>query len=253
MKKTLYISGRDDQRLSVLVERPGGGKDKKDGPKTMVIMLHDFPGDKDGNYGLYAHLEPVISSKGHHTLRFDFMGCGQSDGPAEAFTLKSAYDDLHVVMEWCRQEGYERFILVGEGLGAAVACFSSDHDTRAMILVSSQVDLKRAAARFREDSEPVEGENFLLFGGFKVGQGLLSQLDRQEVVPFLESVSCPVLIMHGAHDRVAPPENLDLFRRHLASRRIEITTFEDGDNSLQGENHRKFMFFHIMQFIEKYA
>lgn len=255
MRKKVYITDEKEQRLSVLVERRGGEKDKKDdaAPKTMIVMVHDFPGDKDGNYNLFRHLEHTLYLKGLHTLRFDFMGCGASDGPPETFSLKSAYDDLNRVVAWCREEGYERFIFIGEGLGAAIACLGVDHDTRAMVLISSQVDLKGLAQKYKAHSRRPDGEKFVLFGDYKVGDTLLNQLEKQDIVPFLDSIFCPMLIMHGEKDQIAPVENLDLFRKHLSSRRIEITTFEDGDNSLQGENHRKFLFFHIMQFIEKYA
>lgn len=59
--------------------------------------------------------------------------------------------------------------------------------------------------------------------------------------------------MHGAQDKVSPIEQLDMFRACAGHRRVEITSFQDGTHGLPQENHRKSMFFHIRQFIEKYT
>ena len=63
----------------------------------------------------------------------------------------------------------------------------------------------------------------------------------------------PTLILQGVRDEITPIETLDLARGHIRSKRLEITTFHDGEHGLHKLNHRKSMFFHITQFIEKFA
>jgi len=48
---------------------------------TLVIMAHGFPGGhKEAHEDLFGDLEFLFNQFGYQTLRFDFRGCGNSEG-----------------------------------------------------------------------------------------------------------------------------------------------------------------------------
>ena len=134
MPYTVHILAGKKQSIHAIHGRPAKVP-AKGAARTLLIMMHDFPGKKTDNNDMYGDLEATLNEKGYHTLRFDFRGCGESDGKPEDFCLTGAYDDLHNAMLWGREKGYKRFVLIGEGLGAAIAVSAADRDIRAMVLL----------------------------------------------------------------------------------------------------------------------
>lgn len=248
--KKIYIEGETDQKISAFLERP----ELNAAENTVVLMIHSFPGNKHGQSNLFDRMEKIVSSKSYDTFRFDFRGCGDSAGNPENFTLKNAGVDLRRMMNWCRQEGYERFIFVTEGLGTAIAMMNMAPDVRALISVSGVFNVpKFARARFSKALSNPDNPDYFLLKEQKIGKAFLQELGTTNLVPYLETIRCPCLILHGAKDPYAQIDQLDLIRNHMVTRRIEITTFEDGGHDLHSDNHRKYIFYHAMQFIEKYA
>ncbi len=222
--------------------------------KTLVIMAHGFPGHRAGNNDLYGDVEFLLAEKGLHTLRFDFRGCGDSDGLPEDFTMSSAIEDFQNVMYWGRDKGFKNFILIGEGLGASLAVLNMELNVNGLILLWPVLDMKAHSQHvFGKPDSEAKKKGYIEHESQRVGLDFLRELEKVDMVHGLEVVRAPTLILHGAEDKIVPVGQLDLARKHIRSDRIEITTFHDGEHGLPKLNHRKMMFYHITQFIEKYA
>ncbi|GJL85898.1 MAG: hypothetical protein DHS20C02_16730 [Micavibrio sp.] len=217
-------------------------------------MAHGFPGHKAGNNDLYGDIEFLLTEKGLHTLRFDFRGCGESEGEPEDFTMSSAIEDFQNVLYWGRDKGFKNYILIGDGLGASLAVLNAERSVNGLILLWPVLDLKAySQAVFGKPSVEDKKKDYIEFDGRRVGLGLLREMEKVDMARGLSEVRAPTLILHGAEDKIVPVSQLDLARKHISADRIEITTFHDGEHGLQKLNHRKMMFYHITQFIEKYA
>lgn len=224
--------------------------------KTLVLMLHGFPGHKAGQGDLFGTLEGLLLERGFHTLRFDFRGCGESDGKEEEFTLARAAEDLRHVLHWAKLEGYEHFIMAGEGLGASIALLNANMSVSANLLFWPALDLPQLAKNLRGgDAIAVKPESggYIDVGGNRIGHNLLIELAETDMVPALKEAFAPALVMHGAEDILIPSAQLDVLRKHIPSKRVEITVFHDGTQGLPDPRHRKMVYYHILQFLEKYA
>ncbi|MCB9981185.1 MAG: alpha/beta fold hydrolase [Rhodospirillales bacterium] len=224
--------------------------------RLLVIMVHGFPGDKNACDNVFADLEHVIGEKRYHTLRFDFRGCGASDGLAEDFSLYSASEDFKTVIKWAKDRGYGRFVFICEGLGAAIALMNAPKEARCYVLLWPMVDLPMIAQHvFQADTieEDWKKAGYIMKDDSRISIAFLQQLKKAKMAKILKDLGKPLLIMHGAQDEVSPIEQLDMFRACAGHRRVEITSFQDGTHGLPQINHRKSMFFHIRQFIEKYT
>ena len=233
MAKTVNIPGR----ASVLKAMHSAGSSQQ-GNKLLVLMVHDFPGSREGNHALFADIEALLAEENIHSLRYDARGCGESESGPGGFTLDSACQDFQSVLNWADQEGYERFLLIGEGVGATVCLINLSFNVVAQALFWPVL---QPPEWVRQGILPPDA-----------GPEFVRQMQKTDLTGVLQDVVTPTLIMHGVEDKTVPVSQLDHARRHMRSKRIEITTFHDGEHGLHKLNHRKAVFFHLMQFVEKY-
>jgi pimeloyl-ACP methyl ester carboxylesterase len=258
-EKVLIKAGKDpkgqDQELHALHGVPGeaaiGHLEK-----TLLLMTHGFPGHKNGQENVFATLEELAGDRGFHTLRFDFRGCGASDGAEEDFTLAGAGEDFQHVLFWAKQKGYEHFIMAGEGLGATIALMHTNMSVSGNILLWPVLDTKAYAHGLSGgDSIAVkpDKDGYIDVDGFRISNQFLNELKKTDLLYAIKEAFAPTLVMHGADDKMAPASSLDILRDNTPSKRVEITVFHEGDHGLNDPRHRKMVFYHILQFLEKYA
>ncbi|MCB9982755.1 MAG: alpha/beta fold hydrolase [Rhodospirillales bacterium] len=255
MRETVQIPAGHSQYIRATYVRPD--ERAMDGAnRELIIMVHGFPGNKNGTSDVFTDFEDVIGHKNYHTLRFDFRGCGASDGQPEDFTLHSAAQDFQTILQWAKDKHYQRFVFVGEGLGASIALMNGPPEALCYILLWPMIDLPMIARhvfRCDEIESDLTQNGFIQFEDEHVGFPFLQQLKTANMAKVLKDLGKPLLIMHGAKDERSPIEQLDMFRASAGKRRVEITSFQDGTHGLPQVNHRKSMFFHMRQFIEKYS
>ncbi len=257
MAKKIQIQAGGDQQISALYSSPSEKQDHdEDHEPMLILMAHGFPGHKTGNNDLYGDLEFILAEKNYDTMRFDFRGCGDSDGLAEDFTFGRACEDFKYVLYWATQKGYKRFMFIGESIGATIALMNITLNLNAVIFLWPVLDLKgyykQHFADVKLDSD-ASTRGYIEQDEQKYGLDFIKELKEEDIKPILRELNVPTLIMHGAEDEVVPLEHLDLAREYVRSKRIEITTFHDGKHGLQKLNHRKMMFYHVTQFVEKYS
>ncbi len=224
--------------------------------ELLVVMAHGFPGSQTGNLNLFPSIENVLSPMGFHCLRFDFRGCGDSDGEQQDFTLTSACEDFKSIRGWAKEQGYKRFIYIGEGLGAAVSLLNLEDEMACMVLMWPMLELETIAKSvFHADDieDQWKKAGYALIDNQRISIQLLQELMHTKLLNIIGKSRAPILILHGAKDAVSPIEQLDTLRAHSAARRVEITSFQDGVHGLPDEEHRKMALYHLSQFIEKYA
>ena len=255
MNKKIDIIVGEGQRISALLSTPEDESvDKEDA--TLIIMSHNFPGHKASNNDLFGDVEYALYNRGHHTLRFDYRGCGESDGKEQDFNIASACEDFKEVIFWGKANGYKQFGFIGEGLGASICIMNTDVYVRFMVLISPVLDLKTYAENTYDllscDLEPAKKKGFLEHEGHKINYHFLNECRLNDLAAAMNEMKMPVLIFHGAEDKVIPIKQLDLAREEMRSRRIEVTTFHNGGYGLKSLTHRKMLFYHTQQFVEKY-
>ncbi|MFN3699948.1 MAG: alpha/beta hydrolase [Alphaproteobacteria bacterium] len=224
--------------------------------ETLIIMLQSFPSTPLQHDKLYLTIEFLMVDKGYHTLRFDYRGCGESDGKPQDFSIGSACEDFQTIMHWAKSKGYKRFFFVGEGLGATIALMNMDINVKGLILLWPALDLnlfRKAALNIDTCTEDETQKGYItLDDGQIIGVSLIHDLKKIDIAYALKQVFVPTIILHGARDKKIPIEQLDLARQYLLAKRVEITTFHDGEHGLTKENHRQSMLFQIQQFINRY-
>jgi pimeloyl-ACP methyl ester carboxylesterase len=106
--------------------------------RPAFLILHGFGGNKSG-HGQTVMAEQ-LSQWGYMTMRFDFRGCGESEGEhGRILCLDQVADTSNAITYMASRpdvEG-ERIALVGSSFGAAVAIYTGGADPRVAAVISS--------------------------------------------------------------------------------------------------------------------
>src|SRR3712207_445269 len=108
------------------------------GPRPAFVVLHGFAGSKDRSHAeLMARL---FESWGYAALRFDFRGCGASEGRRGHILCHDQVADARNALTWLSgrpEVDPSRIGLIGHSFGAAVAVFAASVDGRFAACISS--------------------------------------------------------------------------------------------------------------------
>lgn len=117
MEEPLVLRDPDGRRLSIVLATSSMATDRA------AVLCHGFLSNKNSatNRTLTAELVP----KGIATLRFDFFGQGESEGPFERTTVSIAVSQALAVLDWVAARGYKRIGLIGSSFGGLVALLAA--------------------------------------------------------------------------------------------------------------------------------
>jgi uncharacterized protein len=106
--------------------------------RPAIVVMHGFGSTRDaGNV-----MEPValFTSWGYVALRFDFRGCGESEGEPGRILCLDEVEDARNAVSFLRgrpEVAPERIALAGSSFGAAVSIYAGAIDERVAAVISS--------------------------------------------------------------------------------------------------------------------
>ena len=110
----VFIPAGGETLFGVLTRPQGPPRD------VGVILMYGAGYNMSANLDQYwSRLARRVSSEGFHVLRFDHHGNGDSTGRVTGFDLRRPFsDDLEAAIRWMSAQGVQRYVLVGDCLGA---------------------------------------------------------------------------------------------------------------------------------------
>jgi dipeptidyl aminopeptidase/acylaminoacyl peptidase len=185
----------------------------------LVILCHGFLSHKDSSK--YRQLARTFAQESIATVRFDFRGCGESEGLLSESSISRRWRDLQrVIDESLHLDDFDgRLGLLGSSLGGYLALLevSRNSKVRCATVWSTPSHLLDLAKRLPEIS-PVE-----------FSQECHEDLLTVDLLPRLTNVQ-RVLIVHGQEDQQVPPDH--------ASRLYEVLDEPKTLHMLKKADHR---------------
>lgn len=162
----------------------------------LVILCHGLLSHK--NSSKYLEIARVFAEAGIATVRFDFRGCGESEGRAAQSTISGRWRDLqHVMARAEALPGFNgRVALLGSSLGGYLA-----------LLEAGRSPLIRSVSVWSTPSHLRDLEQRLLAVG-TISRLVVEDLRRQELLSRIGEVQ-RVLILHGAQDELVAPSHAE--------------------------------------------
>lgn len=198
MQMNHRILNREGERLDVSFH---GGEHSG----VMVVLGHGVTGNKDRP--LIVAVAEGLAKKGWPCIRFSFSGNGGSQGKFEDSCISKEVDDLLSILKTIPQE--IRIAYIGHSMGAAVGVKTAATDMTIQALVSLAGMVNTAGFLEREFGDVEPGNGFM----WDEPSCPLSQRyadDMKEigtVLPEIEHLIVPLLLIHGDEDDVVPIED----------------------------------------------
>jgi uncharacterized protein len=124
----------DRLRLSGVLHLPDPPGERR----AAFLVLHGFGSNKDGGGG--KAVAAMLTGLGYAALRFDFRGCGESEGERGRVICKEQVRDTRNALSFLAGRADihpQRIGVVGQSFGAAVAVYTSGVDRRIAACISS--------------------------------------------------------------------------------------------------------------------
>lgn len=200
-----------------------------------IIICHGFQNKKSERK--YIKLARHLQEQGILAFRFDFEGCGDSEGSPRDLTLKREVSDLNcalkAVMADCDIDS-KRLAFVGGSLGAVVASlFVVNHKTSAKTLIFwsqafNQKDLFKVWYK-KTNLEKLIKNGWLAVGEKEIGKDYYLENKDKDYSQILDKIKTPILLIQGKNDEDVPLS----FSEKLADFHRNITL-----KILSGANHK---------------
>ncbi len=229
MEETLSIRDAQGVRTAAILSTPSA-------PTTaLAILCHGFLSNKNSTTN--KALTRLLLEHGIATLRFDFFGQGDSDGPFEAITVTTAITQTEAVVTEAGSRGFTEIGLVGSSFGGLIALLTAARHPRLCCLalkcpVPDFPELLRLefgpegmAEWQRTHTIPdVTGKPGRLPLRFAFYEDCL----RHQGYVAAASVACPTLIVQGDRDELVPLHQSRQLQQALAGpSRVEIVAGAD--------------------------
>lgn len=256
MAEEIYIELPEEKYIQAIFSKPADALSHRFN-KSLIVCVHDFPGNFDGTENVFLNLQDLFLQHRHALLRFNFRGCGKSDGQAFEFSLQQAKADLQTVIKWAENQGYEHITLITEGLSALfIGMDSLQKSVKNIVFLWPSLnshDVLQRYFKISDHSEDLENVGFFKFKDTSIGKIFVDDISELDTIKYAKNLKLPTLAFHGKEDKISPISNLNVIREHLGAKRIDITTFDDGTHGLPLPNHRKAIATHTLHFIERFS
>jgi uncharacterized protein len=182
-----------------LPERPGA--------RIAVLVAHGMHSSKQSDK--HRRICDEAARLGHLALRFDFAGCGESEGRPEDVGFTGEIDDLRSAMAAARGLGAERLALVGSSMGGTVSILvAAQEPTIAALATIAAPAYLHDRAGSGWPSEILERAwaegRFEVRPGVFMSRAFLEDARRYHVLGEAPKVQAPWLIVHGQQDESVP-------------------------------------------------
>lgn len=211
----------------------------------LVLICHGFVSNRIGVNRLFVKAARELASHGLAVLRFDYGGCGESEGEYGAGGLDVLLQQTRDVIDYAmRLEGIDakRVVLLGHSLGGAVATLAASEDPRIRSLVlwaavaRPSADIARIVGQAGYEQAMQSGRTDYL--GYTLTDRFFQSMSRFDPPRQAQSFAGDVLLLHGNRDNEIAVDAMFQYERQLRLRQAgscETGIVLGGDHTFSSE------------------
>jgi hypothetical protein len=193
-----------------------------------------------------VELARTLQKEGIATFRFDFEGCGDSEGNFGEMTIKREARDLNSALKTVLKEGdfdSSKIAFIGDSLGAVVISLFVKNfkcPVETMVFWTQAFSQKELFPIWHTEKEIElwKKQEYLIKSDKKLGIGYLNEnQDKDHSVLLSELSKIPILLIHGKKDKDVPLK----FSKTLARKykNIKLKILQKADHKFANFASRK--------------
>ena len=210
-----------------------------DGPFPIVVMLHGTGSDKSEAGGGYLLAAPALAEAGIASVRFDFIGNGESTADYIDYNFTSAVDDTNIAFAYAaslpRIDGHRAGIM-GWSQGGTIALLAAGENPayKSVVCWAGAPDLSGVADLEAYEIAKENGFYELTFdwrSSLKLGLQWFDEAYGTDVLEVFSNSTAPVLAINGALDTVVDPVNAQRIVDASRNNESEVLLIEGADHT----------------------
>lgn len=211
-----------------------------------VIYFHGFADDRNGIQFMNIQNSKFLTANGYIVFRFDFSGCGESDGSFFDINLTREIEEARLIHDFVAKETYvdgNNLFWKGHSMGGAVAtAIAGEKKPKALSLFSPAVNfsaeenslMKSLYQSFKLSYRKKDGDDV---GGLKISEEFVKDVTSYDIYKLASAYDGPVQILRGDEDKIISKESNEKLKdtfKDATYKEIEGTdhTFSDFEQRL---------------------
>jgi alpha/beta superfamily hydrolase len=186
-----------------------------DGRFPTVCFYHGFTVDKVGMMRLHELFARECVKKGIACVRFDFYGCGESDGDFNEVTVTDEIEQAVAIYNWTCQQDFsdpKNVFPCGHSLGGVIAAVvAAKVQPKGAILWSPAMNMYYVASR-RAMTMKGPTKNGYDINGLELSRNFLEDVRKLNFQELIKGYSNGVIVIHGSEDEEIPVAVVDQFK-----------------------------------------
>lgn len=198
-----------------------------DGRKNFpgVVLFHGFTGNKIEPHRFFWKISKRLEENGIASLRFDYRGCGESEGEFSDFTIKDYIGDARLAIKRfvnkVKLMDKNNISVIGLSMGGIIASYiaAEFEFVKKLILISA---VAKPAEVFWigmknniPDFELQYKKGIIDVGGNPVSRKFMDVIKRIRPLKKLENFKGKALIIHTDTDETVPVDNAEIYEKVL--------------------------------------
>lgn len=222
---------------------------------TIAILMHGFMGNRGYAKGeLLYDLSHALNDSGIPTVRFDFSGCGQSDGDVNEMTVPDQLTQGMEIVDFVRAKlKAKKIYLIGHsqgGVDASMIAGAYDDVLEKLVLLAPAATLKSDALAGVCQGLTYDPKKIPLYVTVHDQKITGRYFRTAQLLPIYETAKHfikPTLIMHGLADQVVSPKASEKYHEVLSDNKLYLLP----DDSHQLAVHRATVLQKVTEFLTK--
>lgn len=226
--KTFNIKNAIGRKIVATIHIPGVDILKN----HCTVVFHGMFSSRNGPK--HIALAEYFQQKWFSILRFDFSGCGQSDGKIEETTISGRVGDGVAVCDYLKRSGFTSVSFIGSSLGGVVALviasrYGEKYNIKSVVTLAVparpyELIKKLSLSRW-------EKNGYILLEGIKLKWNFVTDALKYNLLDEVSKVKIPVMLIHGTNDTtVSPLESQMIFSKLVTHKKLIL--LDGADHSL---------------------
>jgi len=242
-KNILIKSGK--YNLAGILTSPGN----KGVYSPLVIMCHGFTGSKSESHFLFTKTARFLAKNGISSLRFDFMGSGDSEGSFEKMTLGSEIKDGKNAVAFLKSGNLfdtGKTGVLGFSMGSVTAaCIAAQFGMKSLVLWSpvaflSELSMVKKINRTIKKKLSEEGKAYFPEIGHYIGRKFFDSLKETDPLEYARHYRGNVLIIHAKEENFKVEHPLAYFKAfHKNAVMPQFLMLDEGGHTFKTEFSEK--------------
>lgn len=207
---------------------------KAEGRFPTVIFYHGFTVDKVGMMRLHELFARQCVENGFACVRFDFYGCGESDGDFREMRLSHEIEQAKAIYRWTLEQDFcdpKNTFVTGHSMGGLITGVVAASEQPKAAVMWAPAPMVYYDATGRAGAVPTQYKEYYDIGGLALHKEFLVDARRLNAIELSKGYEGNMLLIHGSEDEKASVAAVGLYEDIYDPAKFEV-------HIVEGSNHQ---------------